>query len=65
MKSITREREALDRPPASSDVPASTPATVDSLSRPTKPATRKLRGCARQGCLEVAMLGSDRCPLHD
>jgi hypothetical protein len=33
-------------------------------TRPTPRAARKLRGCAREGCLEVAKLGSDHCPLH-
>ena len=65
MTSITRDKEASERPTASSDGPGSTAATVDSRSRSTEPTTRKLRGCARDGCLEVATLGSDRCPLHD
>jgi hypothetical protein len=66
MESPMREREAPERELASSDGAASTPAMLDgcSLTRPTRPATRKLRGCAREGCLEVAKLGSNHCPLH-
>lgn len=65
MESITREREAPDRAPAASDAAATTPTMLDSrgLSRLTRP-TRKLQGCAWEGCLEVAKLGSERCPLH-
>jgi hypothetical protein len=66
MESITRQREAPDRALASSDLAATTPEMLDSRSRsrPTRH-TRKLQGCAREGCLEVAKLESNRCPLHD
>jgi hypothetical protein len=66
MESITREREAADRALASSDTAATTPTMLDSrgLGRLTRP-TPKLQGCAREDCLEVAKLGSERCPLHD
>ena len=66
MESIMRETEAREREHASSDRAASTPAMVDgrSLIRPTRPATRTLRGCAHEGCLEVAKLGSNHCPRH-
>jgi hypothetical protein len=66
MESITREREAADRALASSDAAATTPTMFDSrsLSRLTRP-TRKLQGCAWEGCLEVAKQGSNHCPLHD
>jgi hypothetical protein len=66
VESITREREAADRALASSEGAATTPTMLDSrsLSRLTRPA-RKLQGCAREDCLEVAKLGSDHCPLHD
>lgn len=61
-----RETEAPEREHASSDSAARAPTMVDgrSLTRPTRPATRNLRGCAQEGCLEVAKLGSDHCPLH-
>ena len=65
MRNITHESEAPERPPASPNAAASIPAMLDSRGRPTRPATRKLQGCAREGCLEVAKLGSNRCPLHD
>ena len=65
MKSTTREGEAPECPFASADGAATTPTTVDGLSRRTELANRELRGCAREGCLEVAKIGSDRCPLHD
>ena len=66
MESIMREREAPDRELASSDGAARTPrwSRGRSLTRPTRPATHNLRGCAHEGCLEIAKLGSDHCPLH-
>jgi hypothetical protein len=66
MESTTRERTAAESTPASSNAAVRTAATIDSrsLHRP-RPATPKLQGCAREDCLEVAKLGSDRCPLHD
>jgi hypothetical protein len=66
MESTTKERAAAESTPASSNAAISTAATIGSrgLHRP-RPATPKLQGCAREGCLEVAKLGSDRCPLHD
>ena len=66
MESTTRERTAAESTPASSNAATSTAATTGSrsLQRP-RPGTPKLQGCAREGCLEVAKVGSDRCPLHD
>jgi hypothetical protein len=67
MASITREREAPERAPALSDLATPAGATIDGRgsSRRTATARRQLRGCARDGCLEVAKLGSDHCPLHE
>jgi hypothetical protein len=43
------------------------PAPIDGRgdSGPTPSTTRELRGCARAGCLEVARLHADYCPLHE
>jgi hypothetical protein len=43
------------------------PAPIDGRgdSGPTPSTTRELRGCARVGCLEVARLHADYCPLHE
>jgi hypothetical protein len=65
MKRITREKGAPERPPPSADGAASPPANGRQSQPADKPATRTLRGCAREGCLDVAKIGSDRCPLHD
>jgi hypothetical protein len=64
MESIMREREAPEREPAPSDRTASTTAMLDGRSLTTRPATRTLQGCAREGCLEIAQSGSNYCPLH-
>jgi hypothetical protein len=52
---------------ASSNGAASVPLPIDGQShtRPARPATRRLYGCARDGCLEIAKPGAHHCPLHD
>jgi hypothetical protein len=65
METNTRERRVPGRTPLPTQAPASTPIPIDnhgiSATRSTPP---MLHGCARLGCLEVAQLQADYCPLH-
>jgi hypothetical protein len=66
METTIRERQARQRERASSNGAASSPIPIDrqTHTRPKRPATRTLYGCAREGCLEIARPGAQYCPLH-
>jgi hypothetical protein len=66
MDTITRD-QAPHREPAYTDAAASLPRPIGGRSHAlqTQPANRKLYGCARNGCLEIAKPGTHHCPLHE
>jgi hypothetical protein len=65
MDTIT-PHQAPHRKPAYADAAGSPPQTLSGRSHTlqTQPA-RRLYGCARDGCLEIAKPGAHHCPLHD
>jgi hypothetical protein len=67
MNTITRDRQDPLGRPTSPDGAGSARGARGSQSQtpPTRPATRKLYGCARPGCLEIAKPDAHHCPLHD
>jgi hypothetical protein len=64
VETIADKTEASDSTPAPPHDDTTTEVLIDSR-RPPCPSRSALRGCAREGCLEVARQGAEHCPLHE